>query len=346
MSDTNLSYSKSGVNIDEGNRFVSLIKNMVESTHNKAVLGGLGGFAGFYELAAFKNMAEPVLVASTDGVGTKLKVAIDSKTYDTVGIDLVAMSVNDLIVTGARPLFFLDYVATGKLSPEAMSMVVRGIVDGCKQAGCALLGGETAEMPGMYADGDFDLAGFAVGIVDKAKAIDGSRIKKGDIIAGLASSGFHSNGFSLLRKIFGEKSAYNRTILEPTKIYVPQVLAALDAGIDIKGMVHITGGGFYDNIPRVLPEGLGAEIDKNSFPNVPAVAALRDYIKSKSLDIGEHELYRVFNMGIGYIFVVDKAEYAALEALLARLGAPLYNIGVVTGSEGVKIKGIDSDVSA
>ena len=357
-----LSYSSSGVNIDEGNHFITLIKKMVESTHNKSVIGGLGGFAGFYSLGDFKDMADPVLVSATDGVGTKLKVAIDMKIYDTVGIDLVAMSVNDLIVTGAKPLFFLDYMATGKLRPEEMASVVRGITEGCKQADCALTGGETAEMPGMYAEGDFDLAGFAVGIVDRAKTVDGSRIKEGDLVVGLESSGFHSNGFSLLRKIFEDKlhTDFNTLVpdfyeapsgdvltageilLEPTKIYVLNVMAALEAGADIKGMVHITGGGFYDNIPRVLPKGLGAEIDKSAFPQVLAINALTEYISAAKLNIEEKELYRVFNMGIGFIFVIDEDEFINLSDVMEDLGDKLYRIGKVTKGEGIKIKGIDA----
>lgn len=343
------SYKQSGVNIDEGNRFVGMIKKMVESTYSADVIGGLGGFAGLYNISAFKSMDEPVLVAATDGVGTKLKVAIEAGVYDTVGVDLVAMSVNDLIVTGARPLFFLDYIATAHLSAEAMSEVVKGITDGCVQAGAALLGGETAEMPGMYAPGDFDLAGFAVGIVDRKKAIDGSGIEKGDVIVGLPSSGFHSNGYSLLRKVFFDDlkmgvddliPGYGKVgelLLKPTKIYVKSVLAAVDAGIDIKGMVHITGGGFYENINRVLPEGSRAVIDKSVFVEPDAVKAFRAMHTAD-----EKELYRVFNMGIGFVFVVSPSEADRLMNILGGAGESPVVIGEITdGNKDVLIKGID-----
>lgn len=343
-----MSYRKSGVNIDEGNRFVELIKNMVEGTHNKSVLGGLGGFAGFYNISDIK-MSEPVLVSCTDGVGTKLKVAIDAGRYDTVGIDLVAMSVNDLIVTGAVPLFFLDYIATGRLSPEAMADVVKGIVDGCKQSGSALLGGETAEMPGMYKDGDFDLGGFAVGMVNKPDIIDGSAVKSGDVLVGLASSGFHSNGYSLLRKVFFEDNglkpedtvaSYGTVadlLLEPTRIYVKTVRKVLEAKLPIHGMVHITGGGFYDNIPRVLPEGVDVIIDKDAFPEVKAISAFRSVS-----DIEERELYRVFNMGVGYVFVLPSNYADELIRIAESCGEIARVIGhTVNGSKSVRIKGID-----
>ncbi len=341
-------YSRSGVDIDEGNRFVSLIKPVVESTKINGVIGGIGGFAGLFNISAFKDMKEPVLVSATDGVGTKLKIALMSGDYSTVGIDLVAMSVNDLVVTGAKPLFFLDYIATGKLIGEKMKEVVSGIAEGCKQAGCGLLGGETAEMPGLYNNNDFDLAGFAVGIIDKSKIIDGKNIKEGDVIIGLASSGFHSNGYSLIRNVLFNDMGYKATdifydnmtiakaLLTPTKIYVNIVHNIINK-IDVKGMVHITGGGFYDNIPRILPKDLSAEID---ISNV-ALPKVIDKFTSIS-DISKSELYRVFNMGIGYIFIVSEEDASDTMKLISGMGENAYNIGkVVKGNHDVKIKGID-----
>lgn len=344
MSDDRLDYKQSGVDIDEGNRFVSVIKKRVESTYNKNVLGSIGGFAGFFDITWAKDMKEPVLVSGTDGVGTKLKVAIDTGILNTVGIDLVAMCVNDIIVTGARPLFFLDYMATGKLSAERMAEVIDGIAEGCRQAGSPLVGGETAEMPGMYTGEDFDLAGFAVGILDKTKAVTGERITKGDVLVGLPSSGLHSNGYSLARKLFFDKLKMKpddvlyddvllkHALLKPTRIYVPQVLGLLEAGVDIKGMVHITGGGFYDNIPRVLPEGAGVRINPDSFPT----PGLYKFILEKS-GIEERELYRVFNMGIGYIMIMEQAE---AEKCMAKIDDACI-IGSVTDTGEVEIEGIN-----
>lgn len=343
-------YRQSGVNIDEGNRFVSLIKSSVESTKINGVIGGIGGFAGLFSLAEFKDMEEPVLVSGADGVGTKLKVALMSEKYDTVGIDLVAMSVNDLLVTGAKPLFFLDYVAVGTLVPETMKDVVLGVSEGCRQAGCALLGGETAEMPGLYANKDFDLAGFAVGIIDKKKIIDGSNIKEGDVIIGLSSSGFHSNGYSLLRNvlfndinykasdIFYDDVTVAEALLTPTKIY-SSVVQHITSKVDVKGMVHITGGGFYDNIPRVLPKDIACEIDisKVEMPKV-----IKRFTEVS--DIDKHELYRVFNMGVGYIFVVDEKDKENVIKAAAEKGEKAFVIGkTCKGNNDVKIKGIDFD---
>lgn len=343
-------YRQSGVDIDEGNRFISLIKSSVESTKIDGVLGGIGGFAGLFSLSNFKDMEEPVLVSGADGVGTKLKVAIMSGRYDTVGIDLVAMSVNDLLVTGAVPLFFLDYVAVGSLVPERMQEVVAGVAEGCRQAGCALLGGETAEMPGLYANNDFDLAGFAVGIVDKAKIIDGSSIKEGDILIGMSSSGFHSNGYSLLRNVlfndkgmkvndvFYDNVTVGDSLLIPTKIYAKAVRSVMSKA-NVKGMVHITGGGFYDNIPRVLPENVSVEIDVSSV-EMPEV--IKKFTEISNID--KHELYRVFNMGIGYVFVVDKGDKDKVLSALESANEKGYVIGsVVKGDKTVKIKGIDID---
>ena len=344
MSDKGLDYKNSGVDIDEGNRFVSVIKKTVESTYNENVLGSIGGFAGFFDIAAAKGMEHPVLVSGTDGVGTKLKVAIDSDILNTVGIDLVAMCVNDIIVTGAKPLFFLDYMATGKLSSEKMAKVVEGIAEGCRQAGSPLVGGETAEMPGMYSGEDFDLAGFAVGILDKPKAITGERITKGDVLVGLPSSGLHSNGFSLARKLFFDKLGMSNddvlyddvqlkhALLAPTRIYVPQVLGVIEKGIDIKGMVHITGGGFYDNIPRVLPEGKGVKINPDAFPT----PGLYKFILERS-GIEEKELYRVFNMGIGYIMILEQSEAEKCMSLIDDACV----IGTVTDTGEVEIEGIN-----
>lgn len=339
-----LDYKASGVDIDEGNRFVSTIKQTVESTYNKNVLGSIGGFAGFFDITAAKEMQQPVLVSGTDGVGTKLKVAIDSGILDTVGIDLVAMCVNDIIVTGAKPLFFLDYMATGKLSSKKMAEVVKGIAEGCRQSDCPLVGGETAEMPGMYAGEDFDLAGFAVGILDKPRAITGARIEKGDVLVGLPSSGLHSNGYSLARKLFfeqlkmkGDDVLYDDVLLKnallvPTRIYVKQVLSVIEKGIDVKGMVHITGGGFYDNIPRVLPEGAGVKINPDAFPT----PGIYKFILERS-GIEEKELYRVFNMGIGFIMIMSQP---AAEKTMALIDDACV-IGSVTDSGEVFIEGIN-----
>jgi phosphoribosylformylglycinamidine cyclo-ligase len=344
VSDKGLDYKNSGVDIDEGNRFVSVIKKTVESTYNENVLGSIGGFAGFFDIASAKGMEHPVLVSGTDGVGTKLKVAIDSDILNTVGIDLVAMCVNDIIVTGAKPLFFLDYMATGKLSSEKMAKVVEGIAEGCRQAGSPLVGGETAEMPGMYSGEDFDLAGFAVGILDKPKAITGDRITKGDVLVGLPSSGLHSNGFSLARKLFYDKLGMSNddvlyddvqlkhALLAPTRIYVQQVLSVIEKGIDIKGMVHITGGGFYDNIPRVLPEGKGVKINPDAFPT----PGIYKFILERS-GIEEKELYRVFNMGIGYIMILEQSEAEKCMSLIDDACV----IGTVTDSGEVEIEGIN-----
>lgn len=344
MADSRLDYKNSGVDIDEGNRFVSIIKKTVESTYSKNVLGSIGGFAGFFDISAMKNMEQPVLVSGTDGVGTKLKVAIDTDMVSTVGIDLVAMCVNDIIVTGAKPLFFLDYMATGKLSAEKMSEVIQGIAEGCRQSGCALVGGETAEMPGMYAGKDFDLAGFAVGILDQPKAITGARIKEGDVLVGLASTGLHSNGYSLARKLFFDSLGMKpddvlyddvklkEALLTPTRIYVPEILKLIESGIDIKGMVHITGGGFYDNVPRVLPEGAGVKINPDSFP----LPGIYKFILERS-GIEARELYRVFNMGIGFIIILEESE---ARKCLKMLGDAVV-IGNVTSTGKVEIEGIN-----
>jgi len=343
-----MNYKSSGVDIDAGNDFVKKIKPFVKSTLNKNVPGDLGGFAGFYDIAGeVGEIKNPVLCSSTDGVGTKLKVAIETGKFDTVGIDLVAMCVNDLIVPGAKPLFFLDYLATSQLNIENMSEVVKGIAAGCREANVALLGGETAEMPGMYSDKDFDLAGFAVGIMDKEKVIDGAGIKESDVIFGLPSTGFHSNGYSLLRKLIKESdysyddeaikgTSIGEMLLEPTKIYVKEIMKILDSGINIKGLAHITGGGFYENIPRILPEGLGADIYREKIPELKCY----EFIKNLYSD-EDRELYRVFNMGIGMIVVIDYADAEVFKQFLKKAQITGYETGKITANEDVRISGVD-----
>ncbi len=342
-------YKSSGVDIDEGNKFVNKIKQMVSSTFNDSVPETIGGFAGLFSLKSLTNMKEPMLVSGTDGVGTKLKISFEMNKYDTIGIDLVAMCVNDLIVTGAKPLFFLDYIATGKLSADKMAKVIEGITNGCKQADVALIGGETAEMPGMYNENEFDLAGFSVGIVDKSELITGKNVKKNDILIGLASSGFHSNGYSLLRKLFLEKLNMkltdklpnNRTLgdmlITPTKIYVREILSLISKGLKPLGMVHVTGGGFYENIPRILPENCGVKIYPDKFPK----QFFTEYIKNLK-QISERELYRVFNMGIGYILIVESEKADSFLSELKKADANASIIGeVIQGNKNVIIEGID-----
>ncbi|MCX8084386.1 MAG: phosphoribosylformylglycinamidine cyclo-ligase [Calditerrivibrio sp.] len=347
MTKNRLSYFDAGVNIDEGNLFVEKIKSLVAKTLNNNVPENIGGFAGFYNISFAKDMKEPMLVSSTDGVGTKLKIAFMAEKYDTIGIDLVAMCVNDIIVTGARPLFFLDYIATGKLSSDKMVSVIKGITDGCLEASISLLGGETAEMPSMYAEEEFDLAGFCVGIVDKQHIVNGKNIKHGDVIIGLSSSGLHSNGFSLARKLFFdylkkdineplfETQTVGEVLLTPTKIYVKNILSLLEK-FEIKGMVHITGGGFYDNLPRVITNGLGADIYPDKFPNL----MIYDYITSLNV-IESKELFRVFNMGIGYIIITDPNNAKSMINHLKNLGEDAYLIGEVNSNNKIRIKGVD-----
>ena len=319
-----LTYSDAGVNIDEGNRLVGLIKPAVRSSYRKEVMGDIGGFGALFS-GRFKGLKDPVLVSSTDGVGTKLMIAFMADKHDTVGIDLVAMSVNDILVSGAEPLFFLDYFATGKLDAKRAAQVVKGIAKGCKTAGCALIGGETAEMPGLYKPGEYDLAGFTVGVVDRKKIIDGSKIKAGDKIIGLPSTGLHSNGYSLARKIVfdvmnlkmtdrpeGLGQEVGAALISPTKIYVKPVLA-LGKEVDILGMAHITGGGFTDNIPRVLPKGVKAVVEKGSWPVPPIFSLLK-----KGGNLEDAEMLRTFNCGIGLIMVVRaKDQEKALKKLKA-----------------------------
>ncbi len=329
MPERSKAYTDAGVNLDAANRLVDRLKTIVAATHTKGVLSEIGGFGGLFK-PDFTGMSEPVLVASTDGVGTKIKLAVQFQQHTGIGVDLVAMSVNDILVQGAKPLFFLDYFATGKLSPETAETVIAGVAEGCKQAGCALLGGETAEMPGMYADGDYDLAGFCVGLADNSAIVDGSGMHVGDVVIGLASTGFHSNGYSLVRKIVerqgltpdepmpgltGEEAgrSVSQALLEPTAIYVKPVLNVL-RDFMVKGMVHITGGGFYDNIPRVLPAGVAAHIQFGSW-EMPGVF---HWIKDAA-NLSWPEMLQIFNCGIGYILVVPQKQEAEV---LNRLRGP------------------------
>lgn len=329
------SYRDAGVDIDSANRFIEKIKPLIKSTFRKEVKGNIGDFAGLFNLdtARYKN---PLLVSSTDGVGTKLKIAQLMNKHDTIGIDLVAMSVNDIVVKGAEPLFFLDYLATGKLKMETAFALVEGIARGCSEAGCALIGGETAEMPGMYKDGEYDLAGFCVGIVEEERLIDGSVVSVGDRIIGLASNGLHSNGFSLARKIFFEKAKLKvfdtvgsldqpigMELLRPTKIYVKSLLN-LTKTFSIKGAVHITGGGFMDNIPRALPDPCRAVITKGSWVIPPIF-----HILQKMGNVDENEMFRVFNMGIGMMIIVSEKDSADILDRLGGLGEQAHLIGTV-----------------
>lgn len=332
-----ITYKEAGVNIEEGYRSVKLIKEYASRTMSEYVLNGLGSFAGMVELP--EGYKKPVLVSGTDGVGTKLELAFKTKKYDTVGIDCVAMCVNDILCHGAKPLFFLDYIACGKLEAEVAADLVKGVSDGCLESGCALIGGETAEMPGFYKEGEYDIAGFAVGIVDKDKIINGKDIKIGDKLIGIASSGVHSNGFSLVRKLYTNlNEEFNgeevwKTLITPTKLYVKPVLKLIEK-FDIKGMSHITGGGFIENIPRMFNEGnLTAEIRKDSYP-LPEI--FEDMIK-KGID--RDHMYNTFNMGIGFVLCVKEADVQAILDELEAMGEKAYEIGIVTaGGEGVCLK--------
>ena len=340
-----LTYKQSGVDIDEGNRAVDLIKGKIKTTYDNNVIGDLGNFSGLYSLKDFTNMTEPVLLSSTDGVGTKLKLAQMMNKHDTVGIDLVAMSVNDLICQGAKPLFFLDYIATGKLVAEQVEQIVSGIVEGCKMAGCALVGGETAEMPGMYSEDEYDLAGFSVGIADREKIVSGKNVKSGDTLIGVASSGVHSNGFSFVRKIFLDKYGYTLdqyieelgmtlgdALLTPTKIYVKLVLDLVEKH-ELKAIAHITGGGVIENITRVIPKGLGIDINKNSWEK----SAIFKIIESFNA-VDERELHKSFNMGIGLVLIVDKENANEIVDYINTTDEKAYIIGeVVDTHEGVEL---------
>jgi len=335
-SSESLSYKDAGVDIEAGNQLVERIKSVAKATKRPEVVSNLGGFGAMFELPT--GYKEPVLVSGTDGVGTKLRLAIDAGIHDKVGIDLVAMCVNDLIVQGAEPLFFLDYYATGKLDVNTAADVVTGIGEGCKQSNCALIGGETAEMPGMYEGEDYDLAGFCVGIVEKSKVIDGTQVKTGDQLIGLSSSGPHSNGYSLIRKIievsgadlsqsFGDKTLAE-TLLEPTRIYVKSTLE-LAKQVNLKALSHITGGGLLENIPRVLPENACAQINQSSW-QIPAIF---NWLQEKG-NVEQMEMYRTFNCGVGMVLVVDESELDKSLELLTSLGESAWHLGEIVESQG------------
>ncbi|KJU72817.1 phosphoribosylformylglycinamidine cyclo-ligase [Clostridium baratii] len=332
-----LTYKESGVNIEEGYKSVKLIKDYAKKTMSEYVLNGLGSFGGMLELP--EGYKKPVLVSGTDGVGTKLDIACKKKKYDTVGIDCVAMCVNDILCHGAKPLFFLDYIACGKLEAEVAASLVKGVSDGCVDSDCALIGGETAEMPGFYKEGDYDIAGFAVGIVDKDKIISGEKIAKGDKLIGIKSSGIHSNGYSLVRKVFKDLDReFNgrpiwETLLTPTKIYVKPILALLEK-YEIKGMAHITGGGFIENVPRMFNgRELTAVIRKDSYP-LPEI-----FEEMESLGVDRDHMYNTFNMGIGFVLCVKEEDVNPILKELLEMGEVAYEIGHVTsGGEGICLK--------
>ncbi len=340
-----MDYKNAGVDIEAGYKSVELMKKYVKETMRPEVLGGLGGFSGAFSMESFKDMEKPTLVSGTDGVGTKLKLAFLMDRHDTVGIDCVAMCVNDIACAGGEPLFFLDYIACGKNYPEKIASIVKGVADGCKQAGAALIGGETAEMPGFYPEDEYDLAGFAVGIVDEKKMITGADLKPGDVLIGLASSGVHSNGFSLVRKVFEMTkesldtyyeelgTTLGEALLAPTKIYVKALRTVKEAGVDIKACSHITGGGFYENIPRMLPDGVKAVVEKDSY-EIPAIFRLL----AKTGNIEERMMYNTYNMGIGMVLAVDPADAdKAMEAARAAGETP-YVIGrIEAGEKGVEL---------
>lgn len=339
-----ISYKDSGVDVTRGYKAVELMKKYVKTTYDDNVLGDIGSFGGFYSIAGEK-MEEPVLVAGTDGVGTKLRYAMLLGKHDTIGIDAVAMCVNDIVCQGAKPLFFLDYYACGRLYPEAEAEVVKGIAAGCRMAGCALIGGETAEMPGFYPEGEYDLAGFAVGIVDKKKVINGKNIAAGDVLLGIKSSGIHSNGYSLVRKLFGdsnkaEMEKYDdrlggtlaEVLLTPTKIYVRSILSLIEK-VPVKGIAHITGGGFIENIPRIFPEGIGCEIDKHSY-EVPAVFRAMQ----EKAGISDEQIYNTFNMGIGMVVCVSPENAAAAKKSLEESGEEVVLLGKTVSGKGVTLK--------
>lgn len=336
-----ISYKDSGVDVERGYQAVKLMREHVKSTYTAGVLGDIGSFGGFFKMPA--GMEEPVLVAGTDGVGTKLRYAFLAGKHDTIGIDAVAMCVNDIVCQGAKPLFFLDYFATGSLSPEVVATVVSGVAEGCRQCGAALIGGETAEMPGFYAAGEYDIAGFAVGAVDRKKVINGKTIKEGDVLIGVKSSGIHSNGYSLVRKLWGEDfNALDKfderlggkiidVLLTPTKIYVNSVLALIEK-INVKGIAHITGGGFIENIPRIFPEGIGCEIDTKSY-EVPALFK----VMQEMAGISDRQIYNTFNMGIGLVVCVDQKDVAATIAQLESTGEKCAVIGKTVKGSGVTL---------
>lgn len=338
-------YKQAGVDIEAGYEAVTRMKKHVARTMRPEVMGGLGGFGGLFDLSAV-NVKNPVLVSGTDGVGTKLMLAFQLDKHDTIGVDAVAMCVNDVVVQGAEPLYFLDYIACGKAVPERIESIVKGIADGCEQAGCALVGGETAEMPGMYDDTEYDLAGFTVGVVDKERLINGSKIKPGNVLIGLSSSGIHSNGYSLVRKIVFEKGQLDlhkkydgfdgtlgEELLTPTKIYVKPILEVLKK-YEINGMAHITGGGFIENIPRMLPEGLQAEVDYGTWPIPPIFDLLQEVG-----ELDRKEMFNIFNMGIGMVLAINEEILPEVVRILESNGEKAYLIGRVKEGEGITFGG-------
>lgn len=340
-----MDYKNAGVDIEAGYKSVELMKQYVKETTRPEVLGGLGGFSGAFSMSAFKDMENPTLVSGTDGVGTKIKLAFLMDKHDTVGIDCVAMCVNDIACAGGEPLFFLDYIACGKNYPEKIATIVKGVAEGCKQAGCALIGGETAEHPGLMPEDEYDLAGFAVGVVDEKKLITGADIKPGDKLIGIASSGVHSNGFSLVRKVFEMTkesldtyyeelgATLGETLITPTRIYVKALKSVKDAGVTIKGCSHITGGGFYENIPRMLPDGITAVVKKDSY-EIPAIFKLMQ----KKGNLEEKMMYNTYNMGLGMILAVDPADEQKTLAALAAAGEKAYAVGSCkAGEKGVEL---------
>ncbi|MBP3234018.1 MAG: phosphoribosylformylglycinamidine cyclo-ligase [Eubacterium sp.] len=340
-----MDYKKSGVDIEAGYKSVELMKEHVKKTMRPEVLGGLGGFAGAFDLKRIKEMEEPVLLSGTDGCGTKVKLAFVLDKHDTIGIDAVAMCVNDIACAGGEPLFFLDYIACGKNYPEKIATIVSGVAEGCRQSEAALVGGETAEHPGLMPEDEYDLAGFAVGVVDKKDLITGENIKAGDKLVGIASSGVHSNGFSLVRQIFDMSresldtyyeelgKTLGEALIEPTRIYVKGLKAVKQAGVTIKGCSHITGGGFYENIPRMLPEGTGVKIDKNSY-EVPAIFKLM----AEKGNVEEHMMYNTYNMGIGMVLAVDASDTDKVIEALKTTGDKAYVIGeVISGNGNVEL---------
>ena len=341
-----LTYAQAGVDIDAGNRMVDLIKPLVRATARRGADAEIGGFGGLFDLKG-AGFRDPVLVAATDGVGTKVKIAIETGRHSTIGIDLVAMSVNDLVVQGAEPLFFLDYFACGKLDADMGASVVKGIAAACKESGCALIGGETAEMPGVYHGGDYDLAGFAVGAAERGELLPRPDVKPGDTLIGLASSGVHSNGFSLVRKVveksglkwdvpapFASGQSLGEAMLTPTRLYVKSCLAAIRQTKAVKALCHITGGGFPDNIPRVLPDGMGAQIDLTKIPVLPVFKWL-----AREGGIAQNEMLRTFNCGIGMIVVVAAADADRVAAAFKQAGETVVAIGAITASGGVSYNG-------
>ena len=340
-----MDYKSSGVDIEAGYKSVELMKGFVKETFREEVLGGIGGFSGAFSMSKLKEMDDPVLLSGTDGCGTKVKLAFLLDKHDTIGIDAVAMCVNDVACAGGEPLFFLDYIACGKNIPEKIATIVKGVAEGCKQSGCALIGGETAEHPGLMPEDEYDLAGFAVGVVDRKDLITGQNIKDGDVLIGIASSGVHSNGFSLVRKVFRmTEDNLNRyrdelgttlgeALIAPTKIYVKALKSVKDAGVVLKGCSHITGGGFYENIPRMLPEGIVAEVKKDSYP-VPAIFGLIQ----KEGNIAEEMMYNTFNMGLGMVVAVDPADVDKAIAAIKEAGEEAYIVGKCkSGTKGVEL---------